>query len=712
MNPIRKKITITVISILLLPSLLIGCSETPKIPSDTSASSQDTTESNITTPSDTTTKASDTTTEVVDTTTAAQQQDNTPEEKPMKILFIGNSLTYYNDMPDLLMKLGKAAGKDIYTFKATVGSSTMCQQISSSTEIGKLVEAAMKKDWTHVVIQPSRRITDKENTVKTAELAAADVLDKRIKAAGAETVIYATWGNNTGSYSSYTMNADGINASTANKYNISRADHTAYMKSVSEEFAAQLDAPMVDCASLFEFMVTKYPDINMYHSDERHPSLYGSYAVACAFYAHFYNESPADAAALYHDGIPADIANLLALAADHVVRGSEAPNVTISGGGDAVSTITVKAEKWTGTGSEADPFIIANAGNFMYMVELSQKGESFKGKYIKQTADVDLKGGALVPAGTKTPFQGNYSGGGHKISDFSVTSSKCAGIFAQTLGAVISGIECANATFKGEFAGGIVGDAKDNTIISDCVVMASSSVEASIRAGGIAASLFGSKIHGCVNHALSYVAGQNDHCYSGGIVAFAADDSFIELCYNDGDVTVYMPTASKNGNGGGIAGCNGLTSGGSASISKCVNRGLISFTYDGKNASRAYTGGIVGRAGNSNNQASTISDCYNTGNIVNKSTNTKYYPGIGQMCGVFANTNVTLTNCFGLDTVSEALTKAYGPDPRFSNYVAGKEGSDFKESQYFRLSDTLNLLTSQEIEARIAQIVAQIPVLK
>ena len=141
----------------------------------------------------------------------------------------------------------------------------------------------------------------KENTVKKAELAAAKVLDERIKAAGAETVIYATWGNNTGAYTVFKMNSDGINASSASTYSISRADHTAYMKSISEEFAKQLGAPMVDCASLFEFMVTKYPDINMYHSDERHPSLYGSYAIACTFYAHFYNESPVGAAALYHD---------------------------------------------------------------------------------------------------------------------------------------------------------------------------------------------------------------------------------------------------------------------------------------------------------------------------------------------------------------------------------------------------------------------------
>ena len=536
MATFRQKVCVTVISMILLTAVLSGCAGTPTPPPDTSAVPQDTTASH-TTPADTTTAVADTTTAAVEDTTAPQQ-DTTPEEKPMKILFIGNSLTYYNDMPELVMKLGKAVGKDIYTFKATVGSATMCQQTASTTEIGKLVDKALSQDWTHVVIQPSRRITDKENTVKNAELSAAKVLDERIKSAGAETVIYATWGNNTGAYTVYKMNSDGINASSAGTYSISRTDHTAYMKSISEEFATSLGAPMVDCASLFEFMATKYPDVNMYHSDERHPSLYGSYAIACAFYAYFYNESPVTAAQLYHDGIPADVAKLLALAADHVVRGSEAPNVTISSGGDAVSTITIQPVKWTGTGTESDPFIIADAGNFMYMVELSNGGETFKGKYIKQTGNVDLKGGALVPAGTKTPFSGNYSGGGHKISDFSVTSSKSAGIFAQASGAVISGIECANATFKGKHAGGVVGDAKDGTVISDCVVMASSSVEASVRAGGIAASLLDSDVRGCVNHALSYVSGENDNCYSGGIVAFAADDSYIELCYNDGDITV------------------------------------------------------------------------------------------------------------------------------------------------------------------------------
>ncbi|MBQ9080835.1 MAG: hypothetical protein IJY27_07175 [Clostridia bacterium] len=320
-NIYLKRISLCIFSWVLCIVTLVSCAG--NLPSGTHTT--------LTPPADTTpvpnTPLADTTTDTPRETTAAQSSHNTEPQKetPLRILFIGNSLTYYNDMPAILMALGKAVGKDIYTYKVAVGSSTMCQQISKTTEIGSLVNLAFRQDWDYVVIQPSRRITEKENTVKDAELAASKVLDERIKEAGAQTVIYATWGNNTGSCSIFRMNSDGVNATSIAKYTISRADHTAYMKSVSEEFANALEAPMVDCSSLFEFMVTSYPNINMYHTDERHPSLYGSYAVACAFYAHFYNESPVGAAELYHDGIDAATAKLLAQAADHIVRGAEAP---------------------------------------------------------------------------------------------------------------------------------------------------------------------------------------------------------------------------------------------------------------------------------------------------------------------------------------------------------------------------------------------------
>lgn len=706
-----KKFLAAALSLTLALLTLASCSAPTTPPADdttpapevggTTPPAEDTTPAQ-TTPTDTTAEQ---------TTPPETQEPDMPQNKQLRILFIGNSLTYYNDMPELLMKLGRAAGKDIYTERATVGSSTMAQQISSTTEIGKLVDKALAKSWDYVVIQPSRRITSKENTVLNAELAASHVLDQRIKAAGAQTVIYCTWGNNTGNTSVYKMNADGINASKGVTFNISRADHSAYMQTVSKQFAAELNAPLVDCAALFEYMATDHRAINMYYTDERHPSLFGSFGVACAFYAHFYNESPVAAATAYHNGIDSDVAILLAEAADHIVRGSQAPKPLEGNAGGQVAVIPgIEAVKWDGSGSENDPYIVASAGNFMYMVQLSASGESFKGKYVKQTADLDFKGGELTPVGASTPFSGTYIGGGHALSYYSVTGTTNSGTFAQTDGATISGLRFANATFKGSYVGAVAG-AAHKTLITDCLLEASSSVEGSDRVGGIAGSTTETTIRSCVNRASVTGNDAGKHVYSGGIVGVAADASLVELCLNEGDIIAYNKTASRNGCAGGIMGSSGTSAGGEGNITRCVNRGTVSFTYDGTALSRGYVGGILGRAGNSKSP-SYLTYCYNLGTLRNESKNTKYTAGTGQMCGVYDNVNVTLEQCFGLDTVSQQLTDTYGPDKRYSNYVAGKEGSNYSDAQYFRLSDTLGLKTQAQLDPLVSEITSQITVLK
>ena len=71
---------------------------------------------------------------------------------------------------------------------------------------------------------------------------------------------------------------------------------------------------------------------------------------------------------------------------------------------------------------------------------------------------------------------------------------------------------------------------------------------------------------------------------------------------------------------------------------------------------------------------------------------------------------IKLEYCYGLDIVSHTLTETYGADPRYSNYVAGKEGSSFSTGDYFRLSDKLNLKTSAELEAMIRVITDQLGV--
>ena len=672
-------------------------------------------------PTDETTAADNTTTEGGDETTATPEDTTTttnqggavvaPEDnnnRAIRVLFIGNSLTFYNDMPKILMELGKAVGKNIYTERATVGSSTMCQQISTTTEVGQKVANALKQKWDYIVVQPSRRNTEYENTVYPAELTASDTLNQMIRNNGATPIIYGTWGNNCGYIQVFQMNADGINTTKLRNENASRKTHNDYMRTINEVFSKRMDAPVVDAAHLFEYMVSEYPEVNMYHTDERHPSLAGSFAVACQFFSYFYNESAEAAAALHTAGLEKNVAQFLAQAADHIVRGSSEPTIDVGTNPGVESTITVSPVQWTGSGTQADPYIIANAGNFMYMANLSYEGETFEGKYIKQTADVDLAGGNFVPIGITKPFKGTYEGGGHQIATFAVTAEK-SGIFAQTEGANISGIKSFSITFVGTYVGGIIGEAK-NTVVSDCILYQSSSVEGSERVGGIVGSLLeGSTVKNCVNFALVLVKA-TDHCYGGGIVGLAAGGSSIENCYNVGDVNIDNKTASKNACGGGILGCSGITSGGAANVTRCINEGIILFEYDGGNSTRAYTGGIIGRAGQCENEASVITECYNYGDIVNSTSFMKYF-GIGQMCGVFVNPNVTFVGCFGLDTISTGLNAKYGPEfwGGYTNYVAGKEGQKFTDAQKYRISENLGVKTKAELDALTAAIRAGLP---
>lgn len=638
-----------------------------------------------------------------DVTEPAQTEARTDNSnREIRVLFIGNSLTYYNDMPELLEKLAVSAGKKITVESATEGSSTMCQQTSTTTSIGLMVKNYMKQKWDYVVLQPSRRITSKENTVKNAEFDAGKVLDSWIKDAGAKTLLYCTWGNNTGSASIYTMNADKVNASSSGSFAITQDEHSKYMQSISREYSELLGADLVDCAELFRYMLNEQPSVNVYYTDNRHPSLYGSYAVACAFYSYLYGESAEEAAKKYHTGISEDLAVMLAKAAAHVINGSEAPAAYTF----PVSPVEVTADmkEWTGNGTESSPYIISCAEEFRYFAALSAAGETFSGKYVKQTADISFGGGEIKPVGptADVPFSGTYDGGEKAVGYFSITADAEAALFANTNGAVIKNVRIENGTSKGATAGVLAGNSK-KTVFENCRTEGSSSAEGVQFAGGIVAYGEDITVTRCFNAApVSARETGSDNNYVGGIAGIAGN-SVVSYCENAGDVSVYNSTSGKNGVAGGIVGCNGFQKGGACNVDRCVNRGTVSFTYDGSVASRGYTGGIVGRAGQSTSFSSTVTNCCNTGMIINKSTNTKYTGYVGQILGCVVNATVSASDCYGLDTVSDEIAKARGTDATGTSFMIGKLGSGVPA---IKLSDKLALRTASELDALIKSISA------
>lgn len=204
----------------------------------------------------------------------------------MNILFLGNSLIFYNDMPAIFRDLATAGGEDVTVESLTKGSATISHFACETDPLGiRTRELLAERRWDYVIIEPSRRITPYEDTVLAAETEAALTLQALAEAAGAKVALYAVWGNRTGIVRECVAEAPPRMPFVAD-HPCTREDHEAFLRQVSHRISAELgDVPVIEAGKAFERLIARDCDIELYHTDLRHPSPAGSYLVACTVYA-------------------------------------------------------------------------------------------------------------------------------------------------------------------------------------------------------------------------------------------------------------------------------------------------------------------------------------------------------------------------------------------------------------------------------------------
>ena len=240
----------------------------------------------------TTEAATEATAEATSEETAAE---TTAADPTLNVLFLGNSLMYYNDMPEIFGALANGAGRKVNVKSVTKGSATMSDFASQSTEVGAQAIPLLKNQkWDYVIIEPSRRISPYENTVKDAEFASAATLKSLAEAAGAKVILYAVWGNNNGTVVEYSA-ASPTSISETGTHTMSRKAHTKFMEAVSAELADRLGGVAIAHAGYaFENFIAAHPTVNLYHTDERHPSPDGSFLAACVIYDTIFGASASE----------------------------------------------------------------------------------------------------------------------------------------------------------------------------------------------------------------------------------------------------------------------------------------------------------------------------------------------------------------------------------------------------------------------------------
>ena len=231
---------------------------------------------------ETTTKANETETTKpsgeTETTTSSENNNGTNTTQPnVRILFVGNSSTYYNDMPQMVKGLAVADGMNVTIQALTAANYKLYQFANEKDTYGSQLISALKNyKWDYVILQDHREmiITDIAKTQTAIE-----TLKPLIQSSGAKMLLYDTQADYIGR--SFTA--------TGYSYYLSHNEIQHYMIKGYYMMGNKYGAQVISSGVNFERCLKQFPDIKLYNADNIHPTPTGSYLAACTIYGTIFN---------------------------------------------------------------------------------------------------------------------------------------------------------------------------------------------------------------------------------------------------------------------------------------------------------------------------------------------------------------------------------------------------------------------------------------
>ncbi len=198
-----------------------------------------------------------------------------------KALFLGNSYTAVNNLPQLVKDIALSFGDTLYTEENTPGGHTYNLHTTNSTSLAKI----QAQPWDFVILQEQSQIPSLPASITGADYCVPHsiTLNNLIKANNpcTETVFYMTWGRKNGDASYCGQHPpvctyNGMQQELRNTY-MFMADTT--------------QATISPVGVAWKNLRDSFPLIELYAGDESHPNINGSYLAACVFYSTLYQKS-------------------------------------------------------------------------------------------------------------------------------------------------------------------------------------------------------------------------------------------------------------------------------------------------------------------------------------------------------------------------------------------------------------------------------------
>lgn len=186
----------------------------------------------------------------------------------VRILWIGNSFTFYNDVPKMVEEMGKLNGIPVSTSRVLKGG----EKFSGHLQNPELHQQLEKGGWDYVVLQEFSS-TPAYSTKYVAEniLPYAAQIDSIAKkySPDVETVYYMTWGHKYGNTRQTDYPLDDTYETMQDRITTTYTD-----------MAYENGGTLAPVGIAWKNIRKNYPEIELYIEDNFHPTLAGSYLAA------------------------------------------------------------------------------------------------------------------------------------------------------------------------------------------------------------------------------------------------------------------------------------------------------------------------------------------------------------------------------------------------------------------------------------------------
>lgn len=234
----------------------------------------------------------------------------------VKVLYLGNSHTFYNDLPQLTHDLAFSNGDTIIFESNTPGGCTLGHPQNGHLFNSVSLELIGSLDWDYVILQEQSLFAVIDYYRDTYMYPGARSIDSLIKLNNecTETILQVIWGKKSGG--EHCINSH---------CTIDFEDFSHMQDSLTAEYlrlADTLSCTVAPTGEAWKLVIENSDAIELFDPDESHPSLAGSYLAACVYYAVLFQKSPVGLS--FTGGLESTTALYLQEAADEIVFGDPA----------------------------------------------------------------------------------------------------------------------------------------------------------------------------------------------------------------------------------------------------------------------------------------------------------------------------------------------------------------------------------------------------